>query len=575
MAEESVWIRRVAVDKGDKEDMQGVDDDESLQNPVFMTAEAQGGLRYLDDDGLPIRGATVSKTDERVSSTPGLSGVESSATTSDENNKEQTEIDDLAGNLLALNGYTTDKICGHIGGPTERHGKILKSYMQKLDFSGLSIVDALRLMMRNLAFLGEASETARILDGFSQRYAEQSPGSFGPASDAVDNTLRVTTATVMLNGDRYNKNVKDKMTKAQFTRMLEGQQGADDEGENGLDFDKTILSEIFDQVLYNEIRQAGQGNHFAPKKFRGTIPFQMAFCSKRGKRKPDVELIFSLPEPLARVDFEEVVARRVVRKDFHETITLRKWRPKRISLLGSRLLYHSVKRNLDAKLPHTYSRGLRNAFLVRHTLAEVLKPEEIEEGASGFKLGHADGRLWHFRTKSIQSAQQWVDLLNKTAALHSPPPIAAAVASRNAEFLMPMHTVGACRKETLDEKTEWQTALLSKHRKKLRRSSSAQLAALQEQSFSFAPWVSAQEVLQGERIPQEEEELHHASKENNSRDVLKFIENQYIKFEVRRFQVYLDILSESSTDHDDDEQDDDHDHDHNPDQNHIHYPSSQ
>ncbi|KAJ5199979.1 SEC7-like alpha orthogonal bundle [Penicillium cf. griseofulvum] len=123
--------------------------------------------------------------------------------------------------------------------------EILGAFVDLLDFSGRSAVEALRELLSSFRLPGESPLIERIVTIFSEHYMEK----VKPDAIADKDALYVLTyAIIMLNTDLYNRNVKpqNRMTCASFARNLRGVNG-------GGDFTEEFLQDIYDSIKTNEI----------------------------------------------------------------------------------------------------------------------------------------------------------------------------------------------------------------------------------------------------------------------------------------------------------------------------------
>ncbi|KAL1976055.1 hypothetical protein VTN31DRAFT_4447 [Thermomyces dupontii] len=123
--------------------------------------------------------------------------------------------------------------------------KLLEAFIDLFDFKGKGVVDALRELLGSFRLPGEAPLISKIVTAFSEKYMEKA----APAGVADKDALFVLAyATIMLNTDQYNPNVKakDRMTCAGFMKNLSGVNG-------GKDFEPEFLEEIYNSIKENEI----------------------------------------------------------------------------------------------------------------------------------------------------------------------------------------------------------------------------------------------------------------------------------------------------------------------------------
>ncbi|KFQ15374.1 PH and SEC7 domain-containing protein 1, partial [Leptosomus discolor] len=148
----------------------------------------------------------------------------------------------LAKRLYNLDGFKKADVARHLGkkyvwgvfsrnipfckGPTCTCGEYLKFFV----FTGMSLDQALRSFLKELALMGETQERERVLAHFSQRYYECNPN----AISSEDGAHTLTCALMLLNTDLHGHNIGKRMSCSDFIGNLEGLNG-------GTDFPKELL----------------------------------------------------------------------------------------------------------------------------------------------------------------------------------------------------------------------------------------------------------------------------------------------------------------------------------------------
>ncbi|KAJ5893530.1 hypothetical protein N7495_005221 [Penicillium taxi] len=123
--------------------------------------------------------------------------------------------------------------------------ELLGAFVDLLDFSGRSVVEALRELLSSFRLPGESPLIERIVTTFSEKYTENA----NPESVVDKDSLYILTyAIIMLNTELYNPNVKsqNRMSFPAFARNLRGVNG-------GGDFAEEFLQEIYNSIKENEI----------------------------------------------------------------------------------------------------------------------------------------------------------------------------------------------------------------------------------------------------------------------------------------------------------------------------------
>lgn len=122
---------------------------------------------------------------------------------------------------------------------------LLDAYVDLFDFSGQSVVEALREFLGAFRLPGEAPLIERIVTTFSEKFMAKAH----PEGVADNDSLFVLTyGIILLNTDLYNPNVKsqNRMSYTDFAKNLRGVNA-------GGDFAPEFLQEIYDSIKENEI----------------------------------------------------------------------------------------------------------------------------------------------------------------------------------------------------------------------------------------------------------------------------------------------------------------------------------
>lgn len=123
--------------------------------------------------------------------------------------------------------------------------EVMYSYIDKLDFTDLDFVSALRLFLNNFRLPGEAQKIDRLMEKFASRYLETNPTNTVFAS--ADAAYVLAYSIIMLTTDLHNSQVKRKITKEQYITMNKGIN-------DSKDLPQEYLESIFDEISQNEIK---------------------------------------------------------------------------------------------------------------------------------------------------------------------------------------------------------------------------------------------------------------------------------------------------------------------------------
>ncbi|CAG8543289.1 11263_t:CDS:2 [Funneliformis mosseae] len=120
--------------------------------------------------------------------------------------------------------------------------KIMHAFVDRLDFTGLGFVDALRIFLQTFRLPGESQKIDRIMEKFADRYCENNPDVFANA----DTAYILAYSVIMLNTDQHSAQVKRRMDKSEFIRNNRGIN-------NNNDLPDEFLGKIFEEIANNEI----------------------------------------------------------------------------------------------------------------------------------------------------------------------------------------------------------------------------------------------------------------------------------------------------------------------------------
>jgi golgi-specific brefeldin A-resistance guanine nucleotide exchange factor 1 len=122
---------------------------------------------------------------------------------------------------------------------------LLKAFIGLFDFHHKRLDEALRELLSTFRLPGESQLIERIVEAFTEKFCSDN-GSADIADKDAAYTL--TYATIMLNTDQYNPNIKpqNRMTSDAFARNLRGVN-------HGNDFAREYLQEIYDSIKQEEI----------------------------------------------------------------------------------------------------------------------------------------------------------------------------------------------------------------------------------------------------------------------------------------------------------------------------------
>lgn len=151
--------------------------------------------------------------------------------------------DDIASFLLTSDNLDKAAIGEYLGEGDEKNIAIMHSFVDQMDFAGLSFVEAMRTFLQAFRLPGEGQKIDRFLLKFAERYVIGNPGKFTHADPAYV----LAFSTVLLNTDLHSPQVKKRMTLEDF---IKNNSGIDD----GKDLPADLLEGIYHEIRDNEIK---------------------------------------------------------------------------------------------------------------------------------------------------------------------------------------------------------------------------------------------------------------------------------------------------------------------------------
>uniref|UniRef100_A0A8C6XYE7 Pleckstrin and Sec7 domain containing n=1 Tax=Naja naja TaxID=35670 RepID=A0A8C6XYE7_NAJNA len=140
----------------------------------------------------------VSDSDSEMDSTEQLA-LGSTDTLSSGHNADLEAAKRLAKRLYNLDGFKKADVARHLGKNNDFSKTVAGEYLKFFEFTGMTLDQALRSFLKELALMGETQERERILAHFSQRYYECNPKTI-PSEDGA-HTL--ACALMLLNTDLH------------------------------------------------------------------------------------------------------------------------------------------------------------------------------------------------------------------------------------------------------------------------------------------------------------------------------------------------------------------------------------
>lgn len=145
--------------------------------------------------------------------------------------------------LSEAEGLDLAAVGDYLGEGDEKNIATMHAFVDELDFSKKSLVDALRVFLQKFRLPGEGQKIDRYMLKFAERYVEQNPGHFAKAETAYV----LSYSIIMLNTDLHSSHIKNKMTLQEF---IENNAGIDNEN----DLPKEYMVGLYNEIAQNEIK---------------------------------------------------------------------------------------------------------------------------------------------------------------------------------------------------------------------------------------------------------------------------------------------------------------------------------
>ncbi|ELK05004.1 PH and SEC7 domain-containing protein 1 [Pteropus alecto] len=185
--------------------------------PSPCHSEDSFGLGAAPLGSEPPLSQLVSDSDSELDSTERLA-LGSTDTLSNGQKADLEAAQRLAKRLYRLDGFRKADVARHLGKNNDFSKLVAGEYLKFFVFTGMTLDQALRVFLKELALMGETQERERVLAHFSQRYFQCNPG----ALSSEDGAHTLTCALMLLNTDLHGHNIGKRMTCGDFIGNLEG-----------------------------------------------------------------------------------------------------------------------------------------------------------------------------------------------------------------------------------------------------------------------------------------------------------------------------------------------------------------
>ncbi|XP_019411543.1 PREDICTED: PH and SEC7 domain-containing protein 1 isoform X1 [Crocodylus porosus] len=363
----------------------------------------------------------VSDSDSEMDSTEQLA-LGSTDTLSNGHKADLEAAKRLAKRLYNLDGFKKADVARHLGKKyvNEFSKMVAGEYLKFFVFTGMSLDQALRSFLKELALMGETQERERVLAHFSQRYYECNPS----AVSSEDGAHTLTCALMLLNTDLHGHNIGKRMSCSDFIGNLEGLNG-------GRDFPKELLKALYGSIKNEKLQWAIDEEEL--RKSLSELADPNPKSIKRISSCSNPFLDFSQDPSIATYKHGLLVRKMHADPDCKKTPRgKRGWKTFHAILKG--MILYLQKEEYKPGKPLA-EEELKNAISIHHSLAT--RASDYSKRPNVFYLRTADWRVFLFQAQNPEQMHSWITRINVVAAMFSAPPFPAAIGSQK-KFSRPL-----------------------------------------------------------------------------------------------------------------------------------------
>nr|XP_008268632.1 PH and SEC7 domain-containing protein 1 [Oryctolagus cuniculus] len=372
----------------------------------------------------------VSDSDSELDSTERLA-LGSTDTLSNGQKADLEAAQRLAKRLYRLDGFRKADVARHLGKNNDFSKLVAGEYLKFFVFTGMTLDQALRVFLKELALMGETQERERVLAHFSQRYFQCNP----EALSSEDGAHTLTCALMLLNTDLHGHNIGKRMTCGDFIGNLEGLN-------DGGDFPRELLKALYSSIKNEKLQWAIDEEELRRSLSELADPNPKVIKRVSGGSGSSSSPFLDLtPEPGAAVYKHGALVRKVhADPDCRKTPRGKRGWKSFHGILKGMILYLQKEEYQPGKALSEVE--LKNAISIHHALAT--RASDYSKRPHVFYLRTADWRVFLFQAPSLEQMQSWITRINVVAAMFSAPPFPAAVSSQK-KFSRPLLPSAATR----------------------------------------------------------------------------------------------------------------------------------
>uniref|UniRef100_A0A5F9C882 Pleckstrin and Sec7 domain containing n=1 Tax=Oryctolagus cuniculus TaxID=9986 RepID=A0A5F9C882_RABIT len=400
--------------------------EDGLEKKCFAHVPLSPSLSYGETPLNPL----VSDSDSELDSTERLA-LGSTDTLSNGQKADLEAAQRLAKRLYRLDGFRKADVARHLGKNNDFSKLVAGEYLKFFVFTGMTLDQALRVFLKELALMGETQERERVLAHFSQRYFQCNP----EALSSEDGAHTLTCALMLLNTDLHGHNIGKRMTCGDFIGNLEGLN-------DGGDFPRELLKALYSSIKNEKLQWAIDEEELRRSLSELADPNPKVIKRVSGGSGSSSSPFLDLtPEPGAAVYKHGALVRKVhADPDCRKTPRGKRGWKSFHGILKGMILYLQKEEYQPGKALSEVE--LKNAISIHHALAT--RASDYSKRPHVFYLRTADWRVFLFQAPSLEQMQSWITRINVVAAMFSAPPFPAAVSSQK-KFSRPLLPSAATR----------------------------------------------------------------------------------------------------------------------------------
>ncbi|KAM4703486.1 PH and SEC7 domain-containing protein 1 [Rhinophrynus dorsalis] len=367
----------------------------------------------------PPLGNLASEFDSEMDSTERLA-LGSTDTLSNGHKADQEAAKRLAKRLYNLDGFKKADVARHLGKNNEFSKMVAEEYLKFFVFTGMSLDQALRMFLRELALMGETQERERILAHFSQRYHQCNINSIS----SEDGVHTLTCALMLLNTDLHGHNIGKRMSCSEFIGNLEGLNG-------GKDFPRELLKALYSSIKNEKLQWTIDEEELRRSLSELADPNPKSIKRINSCGKPFLD--FSQDPNITTYKHGVLVRKIHADPDCKKTPRGKRGWKTFHGILKGMILYLQKEEYKPGK--PLSEEDLKNAISIHHSLAT--RASDYNKRPNVFYLRTADWRVFLFQAQNTEQMHSWITRINVVAAMFSAPPFPAAIGSHK-KFSRPL-----------------------------------------------------------------------------------------------------------------------------------------